>query len=212
MGPPAVTVSTTRLQHVSKTGEHSRAQQSTPEHNELTTRQRVSSKFRRKSRAINRLAFWDGAGSTPAASTIQPTENTGRDLGRGNCPRGLHGDACPLDRSRVCMSGAHTEAGDIAPKAASSRLAWTPSGGNHDASIEELRPVLHRSSRVPVAAGPQGSSRRTLMAATSLIDALPLPHGWPRRVRSVGRAGPPSRGKVGIHFRWTTAPDRTHAA
>src|SRR2546425_13005050 len=32
----------------------------------------VSSEFRRKSRAISQLAFWAGAGSTPAASTIQP--------------------------------------------------------------------------------------------------------------------------------------------
>jgi len=46
-----------RLHNVSKTGEHSRAQQSTPEHNELTTRQRISNTFRRKSRAISQLAF-----------------------------------------------------------------------------------------------------------------------------------------------------------
>src|SRR5437867_12959970 len=59
-----------RLQHVSKTGEHSRALESTPEHNELTTRQRISSVLRRKSRAISQLAFWGRAGSTPAASTI----------------------------------------------------------------------------------------------------------------------------------------------
>src|SRR5437867_12486060 len=61
-----------RLQNVSKTGEHSRAQQSAPEHNELTTRQRISRQLRRKSRAINQLAFWGGAGSTPAASTTYP--------------------------------------------------------------------------------------------------------------------------------------------
>src|SRR2546428_11652618 len=72
-----------RLQHVSKTGEHSRALESTPEHNELTTRQRISSVLRRKSRAISQLAFWGGAGSTPAASTTllaPPTRGEGAGL------------------------------------------------------------------------------------------------------------------------------------
>lgn len=42
-----------RLQNVSKTEEYSRAQQSTPEHNELATRQRITKELRRKSRAIS---------------------------------------------------------------------------------------------------------------------------------------------------------------
>jgi hypothetical protein len=45
---------------------------STPEHNEFPGRQRISNALRRKSHAINQLAFWGGAGSTPAASTISP--------------------------------------------------------------------------------------------------------------------------------------------
>ena len=49
-----------------------------------------------RDRAINQLASWGGAGSTPAASTTYPTEHTRRDLGRGNHPRRLHGEVCTL--------------------------------------------------------------------------------------------------------------------
>jgi hypothetical protein len=74
--------SSTRLHNISKTGEDSRGLQCTQEDNKLTTRQRITKHFRRKSRAINQLAFWGGAGSTPAASTKSPFDSQGDGSGR----------------------------------------------------------------------------------------------------------------------------------
>ncbi len=51
------------------------ALQRTPEHSELTTRQRIKSHLRRKPRAIKKLAKHAGSGSTPAASTNAKNSN-----------------------------------------------------------------------------------------------------------------------------------------
>ena len=74
-----------RLQNISRTGEHTRALESTPEHSELTTRQRIPSELRRKSRAISQLASWGGAGSTPAAYVLGCSLFRLRAVLRGGC-------------------------------------------------------------------------------------------------------------------------------